>query len=74
MYQKSSRPQYADFPEPAVENRDQVLISVKAAALKHIDRSRARGTHYSVPGDISRAEVIGGDGIGLLDNGRGCTL
>lgn len=69
MFQKGEMPQYTDFPEPTVENNDELLISVKAAAIKHLDKSKASGKHYSAKQDISQARVIGGDGVGLLEDG-----
>ena len=69
MYQKGEMPQYTDFPEPVVQNDDELLISVKAAAIKHLDKSRASGTHYSTRHDISQARVVGGDGVGVLEDG-----
>ena len=69
MYQKGDMPQYADFPEPVVRNNDELLISVKAAAIKHLDKSRASGKHYSAKKDVNQAKVIGGDGVVLLENG-----
>lgn len=70
MYERGGMPKYADFPEPAVQNDKELLITMKAAALKHVDKSRASGKHYSTKGDINKAEVIGGDGVGILDNGK----
>lgn len=70
MYQKGGMPVYTDFPEPTIQNEDELLITIKAAAIKHIDKSRASGEHYSTRGDITHAEVIGGDGVGVLANGR----
>ena len=69
LYQKGQMPQYADFPEPVAENDDQLLMTVKAAAIKHLDKSRASGTHYSSTTDPQTATVIGGDGVGALENG-----
>ena len=42
---------------------------MKAAAIKLVDRSRASGKHYSTKNDISQAKIIGGDGVGLLEDG-----
>jgi len=68
--QRGGMPQYTTgFPEPAVQNERERMISVKAAAIKHIDRSRASGKHYSASGDLGQAKVIGGDGVGLLEDG-----
>ena len=69
LYQKDGLPQYTDFPEPVVRNENELLISVRAAAIKHIDKSRASGKHYSTYNDISQAKVIGGDGVGVLEDG-----
>ncbi len=69
MFQKGEKPQYTDFPEPIVQGDNELLISVKAAAIKLVDRSRASGKHYSTKNDISQAKIIGGDGVGLLEDG-----
>ena len=69
MFEKGGMPAYIDFPEPVVQNENELLISVKAAAIKHIDKSRASGKHYSSSSDINHARVIGGDGVGLLEDG-----
>lgn len=62
-------PQYTEFPEPVVQNEEEVLLAVKAAAIKHFDKERASGKHYSAGNDIENATVIGGDGVGLLADG-----
>jgi len=70
MFQKGEMPQYtANFPEPATHNEDEIVISVKASAIKHLDKSRASGKHYSAKDDMHQAKVIGGDGVGLLADG-----
>ncbi|NTD96350.1 zinc-binding alcohol dehydrogenase family protein [Agrobacterium tumefaciens] len=69
VYQMGEMPQYADFPEPIVHNDDEVLITVKASAIKQLDKSRASGKHYSATADKSEAIVPGGDGVGLLEDG-----
>lgn len=63
-------PQYTDFPEPVVQNDNELLVSVKAVALKHLDKGRARGAHYSSVSDPHDAKVVGGDGICLLPDGQ----
>lgn len=60
-------PQYGDYPEPPV-GRDEVRVHVTAAALSHVTRSRASGTHYSSAGQFPL--IPGIDGTGRLDNGR----
>ena len=69
MYQKGELPQYVDFPEPTVENDDELLVIVKAVAIKHLDKSRASGNHYSSGAPKENGRVIGGDGVGLLADG-----
>jgi len=69
MYQQGEMPQYVDFPEPIIHSNDELLISVKAAGIKHLDKSRATGKHYSAKKDIQQAKVIGGDGVGFLEDG-----
>jgi NADPH:quinone reductase-like Zn-dependent oxidoreductase len=69
IFQKGEMPQYTEFPEPVVKNDDEILISVKAAAIKHFDKARASGRHYSAVHGKQNATVIGGDGVGLLADG-----
>jgi NADPH:quinone reductase-like Zn-dependent oxidoreductase len=64
-----SMPQYTDFPDPVPKNDDEILITMKAAAIKHLDKSRASGRHYSARGERQQAKVIGGDGVGILEDG-----
>ncbi len=67
IFEKGEMPRYReDFPEPIARGEDEIVISVKASAIKHLDESKARGTHYSTTGDIDNAKIIGGDGVGLL--------
>jgi NADPH:quinone reductase-like Zn-dependent oxidoreductase len=65
IYQKGELPQYVDFPEPVAQNNDEVLVSVKAVAIKHFDKGRAAGKHYSK----DSGKVVGGDGVCLLEDG-----
>ena len=69
IYQRGEMPQYTDFPEPTVQNEDELLITMKAAAIKHLDKSKASGKHYSAGSDKTNASVIGGDGVGVLADG-----
>jgi len=63
-------PKYVEkFAEPQVQNENEVLISVKASAVKNLDKMRAKGEHYSTQNEDWTAKVIGGDGIGLLADG-----
>lgn len=69
LYSKGAMPQYADIPEPEAQGEDEVVIRVKAAAIKHFDKKRASGKHYSTANQTQAATVIGGDGVGLLEDG-----
>ena len=60
-------PIYADFAEPAAGPGEN-LVSVAAAALSPLARSRAAGAHYSVSGHYP--SVAGVDGVGRLGDGR----
>lgn len=66
IYQKGELPHYVDVPVPTVDNDDEILVTVKAVAIKHLDRSRATGGHYS---GAAVGRVIGGDGVCLLPDG-----
>lgn len=69
LYSKEGMPQYVDIPEPTPQNEEEVLVSVKAVALKHFDKGRARGTHYSTENQQRQAKVIGGDCVCILPDG-----
>lgn len=69
MYQKGGLPQYTDFPEPTPQNDDEVLVTVKAVAIKHFDKGVAAGNHYSSDAPKENGRVIGGDGVCLLADG-----
>lgn len=69
IYQKGELPFYVDFPEPTVRNDDELLVTVKAVAIKHLDKSKASGKHYSTDTDKGSGRVIGGDGVCLLEDG-----
>lgn len=60
-------PACGTFVEP-VPDRGETLISVRAAALKHIDRMMAAGTHYLRPTVLPI--IPGVDGVGIDGDGR----
>src|ERR1700679_3130847 len=60
-------PIYGEFGEP-VPAVGEVQVTVSAAALSNVVKSRASGTHYSSSGDLPF--VVGIDGVGRLDDGR----
>lgn len=69
MFSQEGMPQYVEVPDPVVQKEGEVLVSVKAVALKHFDKGRAKGTHYSTGGNKQEAKIIGGDGVCLLPDG-----
>jgi len=69
MFGQGDAPQYVEVPDPVVQNENEVLVTVKAVALKHFDKGRARGTHYSTAGNKQEGKIIGGDGVGFLPDG-----
>jgi NADPH:quinone reductase-like Zn-dependent oxidoreductase len=59
-------PVYGDFREPQ-PSPNAARIAVTAAAISHVVKSRASGTHYSASGQFPF--VVGIDGVGRLDDG-----
>jgi NADPH:quinone reductase-like Zn-dependent oxidoreductase len=59
-------PVYGDFTGPQPSAND-TSIAVTAAAISHVVKSRASGTHYSSSGQFPF--VVGIDGVGRLDDG-----
>ncbi len=60
-------PIYGDFREPILADGE-TRIAVTAAALSHLTKNRASGSHYSAPGSLPA--VVGMDGVGRADDGR----
>jgi NADPH:quinone reductase-like Zn-dependent oxidoreductase len=59
-------PHFAQIPEPVAEENE-VIVHVRAAALKPIDKQMASGSHYAA---YSKLPVVcGTDGVGHLDDG-----
>ena len=59
-------PRYEQFREP-VPAGDEVLVQVRAAALKPVDKQIASGAHYASPRELP--VVCGIDGVGRLEDG-----
>lgn len=62
-----SPPCCKDFPDP-VAGEGEVVVRVRAAALKPVDRQLASGSHYASPRQLP--VVCGTDGVGHLADGR----
>ena len=65
--QAGHAPVYGDFREPGPAP-GQAVVRVTAAALSHVTRARAAGTHYSGAGALPL--VPGLDGVGVDEAGR----
>lgn len=63
-------PTYTEnFPDPTAKSDQEIVISVKAAAIKQLDKSKASGNHYSDNKANKQAKVPGVDGVGILPDG-----
>ena len=60
-------PRFEQFPEP-VAGDDEVIVDVRSASLKPVDKQLASGTHYASPRQLPA--ICGTDGVGRLDNGQ----
>ncbi len=59
-------PRFEPFLEPGA-GEGEVIVHIRAAALKPVDKQLAGGSHYASPRELP--VVCGGDGVGLLDDG-----
>ncbi len=60
-------PRWDQFPDPGIQGKDEVVVSVRAAALKPVDKQMADGSHYAAFREFPA--VCGMDGVGCLDDG-----
>ncbi|CAF0986122.1 unnamed protein product [Didymodactylos carnosus] len=67
LHQLGTAPKYEDFPVPVAQHAGQILLTVKAASVKNLDRGRANGSHYA--SYTSLPVVVGIDGVGTLADG-----
>ena len=67
LHELGHAPQYGEFPDPIPQNDDQLLITIKAATIKNLDKGRASGAHYGAHTHLP--EVVGVDGVGTLADG-----
>lgn len=54
-------PRYEQFPEP-IAGDGEVIVHVRAASLKPVDKQLASGSHYASPRELPM--VCGSDGRG----------
>lgn len=65
--QLGTSPIYKDVEDPIPQDGEQLLINIKAASLKNIDRLRAGGKHPASHTNLPA--IVGIDGVGTLENG-----
>lgn len=68
LHQLGQAPKYEDFPDPVPQNSDQLVIDVKAASIKNLDKGRASGAHYAP--HTKFPDVVGVDGVGVTPDGK----
>jgi NADPH:quinone reductase-like Zn-dependent oxidoreductase len=68
LYKVGTAPKYADFTDPVPYEDRQELITVKAAAVKNLDKGIASGAHYASD-HAEEAKVVGIDGAGITHDG-----
>ena len=59
-------PRFEPFSDP-VAGQGEVIVEVRAAALKPVDKQLAAGSHYASSRELPL--VSGADGVGLLEDG-----
>ena len=62
-----SVPVYMDFPDPVPQDETQIVMNVKAAALKNLDKVKTRECYYAHYQQLP--VVVGTDGVGTLPDG-----
>lgn len=66
LHETGRPPRFESFPDP-VAQAGEVIVQVRAAALKPVDKQMADGSHYSAFREFPA--VCGVDGVGCLENG-----
>ena len=66
LHKLGQPPRFEDFPDP-VPAEGEILLAVRAAALKPIDKQLAAGTHFASPRELP--VISGSDGVGQLPDG-----
>ena len=66
LHELGKPPRYEEFAEPAA-GKDEVLVRVRAASLKAVDKQLASGSHFASPRELP--VICGTDGVGDLADG-----
>ncbi|WP_162388041.1 quinone oxidoreductase family protein [Spirosoma endbachense] len=67
IHQFGEIPRYEDFADPIPQTEDDLILTVKAASIKNIDKYQAKGSHYDRYKNLPA--VVGTDGVGILPDG-----
>jgi NADPH2:quinone reductase len=67
LHELGRAPQFEEFAEPDAD-KDELIVRVRAASLKPVDRQIASGGHYASPRDLPA--ICGTDGVGELEDGE----
>jgi NADPH:quinone reductase-like Zn-dependent oxidoreductase len=67
LHKLGTAPRYERFRDPVAEENE-VLVNVRAASLKQIDKGMAGGAHYASFRELP--VVCGVDGVGMLETGE----
>ncbi len=60
-------PKLEEVDDPQLHTSDEVILYVKAASVKNLDKARASGTHYASYEQLPA--IVGIDAVGILDDG-----
>lgn len=66
LHELGKPPRYEEFAEPAA-GKDEVIVKVRAASLKAVDKQLASGSHFASPRELP--VICGTDGVGDLTDG-----
>ena len=66
LHTHASPPRFEDFPDPQ-PGPDEVLVHVRAASVKNVDKAMAAGSHYDSHRDLP--VICGVDGLAVLEDG-----
>src|SRR4051812_12162687 len=68
LHKIGEAPKYEDYLDPLPRNDQEMVVHVKAPAIKNIEKMIANGTHYD---DIKQLPmVMGFDGVAMTEDGR----
>lgn len=68
LHQFGQPPVYQQIADPQPTDASEVVMEVKAASIKNLDKLRASGTHYASYAQLPA--VVGIDAVGVLPDGR----